>query len=389
MSTMKSQSKRLTHRILPAVAAAAVAGIMGTNEAQGQAIFANFGGDGLWSNGANWANTGTPPSGEVAWLVHTPAGPATINTAVPSPTEIVIGQGGGDGYVILAEGGSISSGPVNMAWGSGRNGTWEQTGGTATIGQLRAGRDAGGGLATINISGGSLTTSGDAYLGYSNSQTNMMMTNGTVSITGALRLSDFDNASSALSTANITGGNLSTTGLLAIGVRTGGIGTGRGSFTVGGNAVVNIGTNVAMRPGAGNSFSVHGSSADININRPMAPGITGFEVHQDNDVNFVFDSNGISSVDITALMRWSHADNTLNVDASGYNGTGTFNLFTFAGYFANDNTKFGTENLTFASGYSGSISYNPNSISLTIVPEPASLGLLALAGVFGLRRRRA
>jgi hypothetical protein len=369
MSELGTVSNSVMKRMLPALALAAVA-VITPGQALGDNTQFHNGlgtGDGSWGTAGNW--TGGLPSSAVepkfAFVNVNGSGPATVNTPGQSAQQVYVGQGAGDGSLIITSGGELSvTTEFLVAHDSGRNGTYTQNGGTLSVGtHYYLGN--GGGTATATVTGGVLNT------------------------TGALRLSDFDGNSSANSSFTINGGTLNTGGLVAIGVRTGGTGTGRGTFDIGGDAIVNIGENVAMRPGAGNSFTVNGSGADINVNRPAGPNVTGFEVHQANDVNFNFDGAGVSAVDIAALMRWSHADSTLNVDATALGTSGTFDLFTFDGYFNNGITRFGTENLTLAPGMTGEIQYTANSIQLVMVPEPASLGLLALGGLFALRRRRA
>ncbi len=363
-------SGSVSKRIAPMLALAAAAVLTPGQASGANAQWVNgFGaGDGSWSTAGNWSGGQVPSSAvepRFAFINVTGSGPATVKTLGQSAQQTYVGQGAGDGSLIITSGGELRIGSeLLVAHDTARNGTYTQDGGALNVGTHYFLGHAGG-TATATVTGGVLNT------------------------TGAIRLSDFDGNSVANSSFSITGGTLNTGGLVAIGVRTGGTGTGRGSFDIGGDAIVNIGENVAMRPGAGNAFTVNGSGADINVNRPAGPNVTGFEVHQANDVNFDFDAAGISTVDIAALMRWSHADSTLNVDASALVAPGTFDLFTFGGYFNNGITRFGTENLTFAPGQSGSIQYTSNSIQLVVVPEPASLGLLALGGLFTLRRRRA
>ena len=77
---------------------------------------------------------------------------------------------------------------------------------------------------------------------------------------------------------------------------------------------------------------------------------------------------------------------TLNVTfASGFNTLGSVKIFDFAAY----SSAFGTKNFYgLASGYTAS--FNDATGALTVVPEPATWGLLAfsLTTVMVLRRRK-
>lgn len=437
MRTLQSRSKRLTARLLPAIAAAAVAGMLGTGTANAghgtggdPYVFTNGSGPGagdqLWSNPDNWNQPEPPGPGHVAWINFTTT-PAIINYAAPSISELVIGQGGGDGAVHMTTGGSITATHVNMAWNSDRSGTWDQDGGSATVGELRMGRGSTGNTATVNLSGGTLTTTGpvqmssrtdeggfasansflnvsggtltigglhangvqgsaDLQIGHLGGTATMLQTDGTV-YAAAVLVANLG-ASSAVGSLTVNGGELRA---LQIGVGgSSGTATNVGHFTIGGDALVTTVNHIFLRPDGRGNFTVNGSQADIQLNRP---GATGFEVTNGSVVNFNFDSGGSSTVKIpNSTMRFSGPDGVLNVDASAV-GPGTYDLFTFSSYFAGDqNTstnRWGTTNLTFAPGLSGEVLYNAQSIQLSVVPEPAGLGLLAIAGVFALRRRRA
>lgn len=365
--------KAFSTRLLPALAAAAVVGSVGAGTAWadhegGITQWVNqFGaGDGQWSNPANWNNHGPPSSTtdpRFAFINVAGSGPALVGTTGQSAVDVFVGQGAGDGALQVTTGGGLTlTGDLRLAWDSDRSGTYTQDGGSFTASRAHFGHE-GTGTATAVITGGDFTT------------------------TGEVRLSDVSASSSATSSLTITGGNVNAF-LIGIGARTGGPGT--GALTIGGDAVVNVTQNIFMRPGAANSVTVNGSGATINVNRPSA---TGFEVHTNNEVNFDFDSGGISTVDLgTSQMRFSGPDSVLNVDATAFESAGTFDLFTFGSYFVVSGvpTEFGSENLVFAPGFQGDVIYNPDSIQLAIsvIPEPASLGLLAMGGLLGLRRRR-
>jgi hypothetical protein len=417
--------KGSTLRALSVATAMAAAGVLGASTASAQHVFTNWDGDHLWSNAGNW-NQDAPPDGVTAWINFT-TDHALIDYAAPSIGELVIGQGGGDGHVRIVDGGSITTAPVNLAWGADRSGILDVFGGTMNIGQLRMGREAGE-TATVNITGGTLNTTGavqlssridgaantpagaDSFLnmsggtlaiggihtnqvqgtqnleiGHLGGDATMTMTGGTVYANSVL-VSNLG-TSTATGTLEVTGGTLRA---LQIGVGPSGAGaTGVGHFTIGGDAVVTTVNHIFLRSNGRGNFTVDGSNADIQVNRV---GGTGFEVTNGSVVNFNADADGFSVVKIPAsTMRFSGPDGVLNVDATALD-IGVYDMFTFASYFSGDHNtatnRWGTENLTFAPGLSGSVLYNPQSIQLEVIPEPSVIGLLGLGGLAMLRRRR-
>jgi hypothetical protein len=226
-----------------------------------------------------------------------------------------------------------------------------------------------------------------------------------MSITGGavtnrdIRLSDVDATSTAVSSLDINGGFF-TAQLMGIGTRhtvvdpVNGIstyGAGRGSVSIGSNAVVNLGQNMFLRPGSGNAVTINGSAASITAHRN---GATGFEVHSDSAVNFNFDASGISTINLNghangSRLQFSWITNSegvrptgiLNVDASNYPGSGTFYLFKFVNTIAGGvlgSGEFSQHNLTLASGSTGSVTYirdqgvEGNGLVLTIVAAPSN-----------------
>gem|GEM_PF-6664181 len=443
------------------LAAAAVG--LGVSSASAQQFINNFGngidpdtgaGDNLWSNPANWNAPIPDGAATPAWINVSSAhenqgGPATINYAAPLMGEIVVGQGAGDGHVLMTSGGSISAAALTMAWGELRNGIFDQTGGSTV---LRGTSDIGrpdGGIATINISGGTFESGGALNIGRGNQESHMTVSGGLVTTAGtsAIRLSSVDASATATSSLTVSGGEVrigalsgnqrSAGGNLEIGHLggnarvdvTGGIvrannvlvanlgtttasgalnitggefhsnqigvgastGTGVGHLTIGGDAVVTANNHIFLRPDGRGVFTVEGSDATITLFR--AAGTTGFEVTNGSIVNFIADAGGFSTVNIpNSTMRFSGPDGILNVDAVALE-IGTYDLFNFGGGYWNTGfTTFGTENLLFAEGFSGSVLYNANSIQLQVIPEPSTyaaiFGGLILLGAIARRRFR-
>ncbi len=289
---------------------------------------------------------------------------------VTSSRDLQIGRGdmeGGTATVNLSETGSLSVGNIEMAT-SGSGGT---------------------GASTLNVSGGTLDASGNLRIGHEGSDADVEISGGTVTIENQTRIGNVGTGTTANGSLTVTGGNVTLKALTAVG--TVGEDMGRGSITIGGDANFTFGesnASIVLREGVGNSFTVNGSQATINSLRAAG---TALEFNNGNDVNLNFDSGGISTVDLTADIRFGGDDVTLNIDATEAS-EGVYALFTFNDYWDTGHTTFGTENLDFAAGMDGWINYNANDISLEIIPEPSTYALLFGAGIFGivllLRSRR-
>jgi hypothetical protein len=328
-------------RVLRAVAAGAVAAMLGASSASGSQFLNNFGngydpifdaGDDLWSNPNNWNNgiPGAPFSGAVAWINVTSAhfpeppktggGPATINYAAPTPAEIVVGQDGGHGWVLMTEGGSISTPTLTMAWGNERNGIWDQDGGTTTItGNVEAGRP-GGGTATLNISGGTFAVGGQFFLGHTNQASVANISGGTVSATGNIRVAARDNTGTATGALNISGGTVSTGGQLIVGR---GDSNASGSVTISGTAdvttsqPVRIGTDGGSGGTGTNSLTVSGGTLTVGgLHANGMQGTQNIEIgHVGGDASMHISGGTVYSASVlVANLITSTAQGTLTVD---------------------------------------------------------------------------
>ncbi|MDF7823561.1 hypothetical protein P4B35_06010 [Pontiellaceae bacterium B12227] len=94
---------------------------------------------------------------------------------------------------------------------------------------------------------------------------------------------------------------------------------------------------------------------------------------------FELGTDGVNAIDV-ANNFLVEATAKLSIDASGLTaGEGDYELLSFGSY----TRAFQSENVTIsglADGLSGSITYDADSMNLTVIPEPATLGLIASFG---------
>lgn len=96
---------------------------------------------------------------------------------------------------------------------------------------------------------------------------------------------------------------------------------------------------------------------------------------------FDFDGSGITPINITNDATITGTSLELDLDAVGVGGTYTL--------LDAGTTVTGTfDNVTFLGSLTGIINYNADSVTVTVVPEPTSMGLLGLSGCALLLWRR-
>ncbi|MEY5012779.1 MAG: hypothetical protein RLY69_494 [Verrucomicrobiota bacterium] len=164
---------------------------------------------------------------------------------------------------------------------------------------------------------------------------------------------------------------------------------------VGSGAFVDAGRSFANPLGVGDSFSFQ-----WGINWDSNGGNKGFSLYSGATELINVNNAGTSDITInasninfgygTAAMTWSFtltSATNLQVDATDRDGVGTYSgNFTISG--APDSFKFYASQLDNSFLPDNRQPYF-NNLSLTVVPEPSSLSLLALSGLALLRRQRA
>lgn len=324
--------------------------------------------------GGNWAENGVqatraPADGSDVFVNGAPNPDlnfATVNQNANqggSFRRLFIGQGGGPGAVHLETGGSISTDSLDI----GRNGQ---------LGRLRV---QGGQFTTNSWQPTDLAPPGTAEIEISS---------GSMTVNGYVR-----NIGNASATWNLSGGSLTAERFsldpsteLHIG--------GDASFTTtSGRFDFDAGSQT------GGVLTIDGSLATIDITRASNP---AFRAEPNAVINFIADADGFSAINLNGgglqIGDDGLNDTTLNVDATAL-GAGIYDLFVHSGGdlwnglapgITSDPNSFGFafENLILADSLTGSILYNPDSIQLSVVPEPGSCALLATAGCISLLRRR-
>jgi hypothetical protein len=342
-----------------ALCTAALASMTGTTVAQTFQWF-NGSGDGRWENSGNWAEqfqqaSRPPVSGSNVYINGTAQESVIDYLTGVSLGNLFVGQGGGNGNLRITDGGRVAvDGRTSIGIGN-RTGSLTIESGRLNTTEFFMGWDYDQGVngqSTLNISGGSLRVGGRF---------------------------DTREQSSGQSTINVTGGELRAN-RFRLGAHN--------QMYVGGTAFINQldgRFDFSDSPGPGGILTVDGSNATIRLNR--ANSNPAFDAYAGGTINFIADSGGFSLIQLTNgddLNRLNIRNGvTLNVDATAL-GTGVYDLFAYSSVTG----AFSTENLTFASGYSGSLIYGSNALQLQVVPEPSALALVAVAGGGLVMRRR-
>jgi hypothetical protein len=248
----------------------------------------------------------------------------------------------------------------------------------STIGSIQVGRDNGSGTATLNVNtaGKTLTVTGVSTVGRTVNGGTIDVTAGTMVVgnvtINANGLIDINGGTVTVDNSSFKG--LNGTGLIKLQA---------GTFSSSSLSAANslgISTDVEISGGTlnmgqtyfGEKVTVKGDGASITVGalNSQETGINGEYI-------FNLDSDGISTIASSSYI--SLLGSTIAVDGSAYaGGVGTFTLFS-SGNLVNMADSY--DNVTgFTGGLSGSISQEGNNIVLTVIPEPATLGLIAAFG---------
>lgn len=247
------------------------------------------------------------------------------------------------------------------------------SGGSLTTGALQLGNNGSTGI--LNVQGGVLTALGTMTL-QAGGTTNISSGSFTNGSTGARTVSNGDGTINLSGTGILTSLGMAPTHLMQFN---------NANINISGASTFNAtGGQVALS--STTALTVNGSLATIQIDR-----LNLVNASRAATFNFNFDALGISTINNAAYMNLSNA--TLNIDGSAYTGGG--GVFTL---LDSSNFVVGSESATtsitgFGPSYSAVLTQDTgasDSVFLTIsaVPEPSSLGLLALGGLGLIRRQR-
>jgi len=306
---------------------------------------------GDWSVGANWAE-GAVPSAAKAYVRN--GGTAILDYAAPDITEFDIESAS----TVEVKAGASLTGTGTANWKVGDNGTSGVTG-------------------TLLQTGGALKNGGDLYLGDDADDYGVVkMYGGSLEVGDDLKLGDDGGG-----LFELHGGDLIVHGYIAIAnkVAPASFGTfeiSGGSLTQTGNATSGSGNRrLTIADAAPGTLRIIGGLATINV--------TTFEQKVGGTMEVVLDATGISTINASEALNLA---GVLTVTlADGFSAVpGTYDLIVAQGVrtgeFTTVNVPSGDYAVTYVAG--------SETVRLTIVPEPATMSLLALGGLALLRRRR-
>lgn len=295
-----------------------------------------------------------------------------------------VGQEGGTGTYNLGGDGSLTAGALNIgAWGgNGANGTVNvDTTGTVTLdsgagrpfgfgdASLLVGENAGTG--TLNLDNGTINSAFTTRFGHGNSTGNLNMTGGALNTTGELMIAS---TGDGIATVEHSGGTNSTTTFFSIGRN------GTGTYNLSGTGIVNAATdsgnavvgNFAGATGelniTGGTFNVGdadtasnfligengtatvniiGNNANVSVMGNLLLGLdaAGGDTGAVGTLNFVADASGFTPFTVGGSVNLSSPDGDfLTVDISSYTGAfsnitlidGVTNAGEFTGLFQGD-----------------------------------------------------
>ncbi len=244
----------------------------------------NGGGDRLWRNGANW-NMGVPGPADKAAIRQGGVGPIIDSSTTAVANVVVLSDWSSFGDTLDITGGSLTtSGWLVVGYQAVNNGTFTVSGGTVNVGSDLFVGFAGAG--TVNITGGMITvnsTLGIAQL--AGSSGNVQLDGGTISC-GSLSM--------------LTGASMDIAG---------------GTLIVNGNVTLTIDSYISSGwltgYGGGGTLAV-----DYNI---TSPGKTTVTANSPEKASYPSPANGATGASISADLSWAAGDYAVSHDV--YFGT--------------------------------------------------------------------
>jgi hypothetical protein len=334
-------------------------------------------------------------AGTGSWSVNTNWNP----TSVPSSTDDVEINNGGTAQV--------SSTVSDVGTMGSQSGTLEvQTGGSLTcLGNALFG-NLNGGTADITISGGTLNlkqyTDLGAVGGSSSTLTisdgNFVQNSGSSQIIRLGRYGDFvgnqsggsfqsnqdvyiSEQSTSNAVYNLSGGSFTTNQELRIGAATGT--STPGTMNISGGSV-DIGTHVRIGGNGGSDsiFNVEGSApTSINVGGNFILRGTGI-------LQVGIDAGGVTPIQTVDVQLESASGGTATLDPTALSGAapGTYTVLEWTGSLYDNNLVL--DSAVDPSLWSFNLDETNQQLTVTYVPEPVSLAVLAIGGVGLLRRKR-
>lgn len=243
-------------------------------------------------------------------------------------------------------------------------------GGSLTAGKVTVSQNANEGI--LNIQGGALTVT-DAVDIKANGTFNLISGSFLNSATGARSITT-DNGGGTL---NIQGGSFTALGAASTDV----LRLENNTINISGGTVSLTGGQVLLADTT--TLSVIGDAATITMDL-----LNLNTAGRAATVNFDFDATGISTIDNNGFLNLSAGK--LRIDGTSYTGgNATFDLFSSPNVASLSSdvivTGFGVEGVD----YTFTQSTTENIVQLSVIPEPATLGLVAVfgGGVLFIRRR--
>ena len=317
-------------------------GMIGLAAMTGGAFAANI----MYDTSGDWNfSDNTTAAGDNIYIL---AGANVIlDQNTPSLGTVYLSHNSGNGTLTMSSAYSMTATTINaghLTQGSGKLGTVNQSAGSVSLTTLNVG--AGTGSGEYNMSGGTLTGKTGAM---------------TIGSKGTFNMSG----------GTLTSGSASTTAT-RFKVSSG------GSFDISGGTFTDVG-----RIDVDGTFRIVGNDAAVNFHQ-LNSGNTGtFE--------FAFDSDGVSTITSDSWLDFSAA--SLSIDGTGYaGGAGDFVLVNAGNSLLNGG--FNTSNISVDGFGEEGVGWNltqdfvANTVTLTVIPEPATLGLVAAfgGGILFIRR---
>jgi hypothetical protein len=154
-----------------------------------------------------------------------------------------------------------------------------------------------------------------------------------------------------------------------------------GLYELSGTATLDLGGATVI--GANGKVSMIGSNASFAAGDATTDTFTMLTT---GILDFQFDNSGIGTIAAGAFTV-DGTSSALTVAATASTTEGVYELVTFDSMV----NTFNTDNITITgldTGLTGSITYDGNSMNLTVIPEPATIGMLGLGAIITLLIRR-